>query len=74
MTVHTHAQSLDSLKEEKGVEGADARTEIAESSANHRTADILRQLAQKLTGRIEQKRRVPVLLSPLIEKLLQRPF
>jgi pilus assembly protein CpaE len=46
---------------------------IAEISANHRTADILRQLAQKLTGRIEPKKKSSSLLSPLIEKLLQRP-
>jgi pilus assembly protein CpaE len=45
---------------------------IAEISANHRTADILRQLAQKLTGRTEPKRKSSSLLSPLIEKLLQR--
>jgi pilus assembly protein CpaE len=47
---------------------------IAEISTNHRTADILRQLAQKLTGRIESKKKSSSLLSPLIEKLLQRPF
>jgi pilus assembly protein CpaE len=46
---------------------------IAEISANHRTADILRQLAQKLTGRVEPKKKSSSLLSPLIEKLLQRP-
>src|ERR1700719_887912 len=46
---------------------------IAEISANHRTADLLRQLAQKLTGRIEPKKKSSSLLSPLIEKLLQRP-
>jgi pilus assembly protein CpaE len=46
---------------------------IAEISANHRTADILRQLAQKLTGRIEPKKKSSSSLSPLIEKLLQRP-
>jgi pilus assembly protein CpaE len=46
---------------------------IAEISANHRTADILRQLARKLTGRIEPKKKSSSLLSPLIEKLLQRP-
>src|ERR1700723_45968 len=45
---------------------------IAEISANHRTADILRQLAQKLTGRIEPKKKSSSLLSPLFEKLLQR--
>ena len=36
---------------------------IAEISANHRTADILRQLAQKLTGRIEPKKKDSSLLS-----------
>jgi pilus assembly protein CpaE len=46
---------------------------IAEISANHRTADIMRQLAQKLTGRTEPKRKSSSLLSPLIEKLLLRP-
>src|ERR1700742_659304 len=35
---------------------------IAEISANHRTADILRQLAQKLTGRIEPKKKSSSLL------------
>jgi pilus assembly protein CpaE len=47
---------------------------IAEISANHRTTDLLRQLAQKLTGRIEPKKKGSSLLSPLIEKLLQRPL
>src|ERR1700729_1920109 len=46
---------------------------IAEISANHRTAELLRQLAQKLTGRTEPKRKSSSLLSPRIEKLLQRP-
>jgi pilus assembly protein CpaE len=45
---------------------------IAEISANHKTADLLRQLAQKLTGRAEPKKKNFSLLSPLIEKLLQR--
>jgi pilus assembly protein CpaE len=45
---------------------------IAEISANHRTAEMFRQLAQKLTGRIESKKKSSSLLSPLIEKLLQR--
>ncbi len=45
---------------------------IAEISANHRTADVLRQLAQKLTGRAEPKKQRSSLLSPLFEKLLQR--
>ena len=45
---------------------------IAEISANHRTAEVFRQLAQKLTGRTEPKKKSSSLLSPLIEKLLQR--
>ena len=45
---------------------------IAEISANHRTAEVIRQLAQKLTGRTEPKKKSSSLLSPLIEKLLQR--
>ena len=45
---------------------------IAEISANHRTTEMLRQLAQKLTGRIEPKKKGSSLLSPLFEKLLQR--
>ena len=45
---------------------------IAEISANHRTAELLRQLAQKLTGRVEPKKKSSSLLSPLFEKLLQR--
>ena len=45
---------------------------IAEISANHRTAEMFRQLAQQLTGRAEPKRPRGGLLSPLIEKLLQR--
>jgi pilus assembly protein CpaE len=45
---------------------------IAEISANHRTAELFRQLAQKLTGRIEPKKKSSSLLSPLFEKLLQR--
>src|SRR6202167_6178231 len=46
---------------------------IAEIAANHRTAEMFRQLAQKLTGRGEPKKKSSSLLSPLIEKLLQRP-
>src|SRR5271169_1701761 len=45
---------------------------IAEISANHRTAEVVRQLAQKLTGRAEPKRKSSSLLSPLFEKLLRR--
>jgi pilus assembly protein CpaE len=45
---------------------------IAEISAGHRTAQIFRELAQLLTGRVEPKKQRGGLLSPLIEKLLQR--
>jgi pilus assembly protein CpaE len=45
---------------------------IAEISANHRTAEIFRQLGQKLTGRTEPKKQRSSMLSPLFEKLLQR--
>src|SRR5579863_3255798 len=45
---------------------------IAEIAANHRTAEMIRQLAQKITGRAEAKKQRSGLLSPLIEKLLQR--
>jgi len=45
---------------------------IAEMSPSHRTAEMLRQLAQQLTGRSEPKKQRSGLLSPLIEKLLQR--
>jgi len=45
---------------------------IAEISSGHRTADLFRQLAQQLTGRSEPKKQRSSLLSPLIEKLLQR--
>ena len=45
---------------------------IAEIAANHRTAEIFRQLAQRLTGRTEPKKQRASLFSPLIEKLLQR--
>jgi pilus assembly protein CpaE len=45
---------------------------IAEMSANHRSAEIFRQLAQHLTGRSEPKKQRSGMLSPLIEKLLQR--
>ena len=43
---------------------------IAEISANHRTAEMFRELAQLLTGRTERKKRQGSMLSPLIEKLL----
>jgi pilus assembly protein CpaE len=45
---------------------------IAEISAGHRSAETFRQLAQHLTGRSEPKKQRGGLLSPLIEKLLQR--
>src|ERR1700733_7405147 len=45
---------------------------IAEISANHRTADILRQLAQKLAGRAEPPKQRSSFLSPLIEKLMKK--
>jgi pilus assembly protein CpaE len=45
---------------------------IAEISPNHRTAEMFRQLAQRLTGRVEAKKQRSGLLAPLIDKLLQR--
>jgi pilus assembly protein CpaE len=45
---------------------------IAEIAASHRTAEVMRQLAQQLTGRVEQKKQRSSLFSPLFEKLLQR--
>ena len=45
---------------------------IAETSSNHCTAEIFRQLAQQLTGRAELKKQRSGLLPPLINKLLQR--
>jgi pilus assembly protein CpaE len=45
---------------------------IAEIAASHRTAELIRQLAQQLTGRTEPKKQRSSLLSPLFEKLLQR--
>jgi pilus assembly protein CpaE len=45
---------------------------IAEISARHRTAEMFRDLAQFLCGRTEAKKQRTGLLSPLIEKLLQR--
>jgi pilus assembly protein CpaE len=46
---------------------------IAEVSASHKTAEMLRQLAQVLTGRAEAKRARGNLLSPLLSKLIKRP-
>jgi pilus assembly protein CpaE len=43
---------------------------IAEISANHKTAEMLRALAQDLTGRTEPKKQRSGFLSPLLEKLL----
>jgi pilus assembly protein CpaE len=45
---------------------------IAEVSANHKSADMFRQLAQVLTGRSEAKRARGSLLMPLIAKLTKR--
>jgi pilus assembly protein CpaE len=45
---------------------------IAEMSANHRTADIFRQLGQQLTGRIETKKARSSLFPPIFDKLLKR--
>jgi pilus assembly protein CpaE len=45
---------------------------IAEVSANHKSAEMFRQLAQVLTGRVEAKRARGGLLSPLFAKLMNR--
>src|ERR1700716_2599704 len=45
---------------------------IAELSSSHRAAEIFRQLAQSLTGRMESKKARTGLLSPLLGKLLKR--
>jgi pilus assembly protein CpaE len=45
---------------------------IAELSSSHRAAEIFRQLAQSLTGRIESKKARSSLLTPLLGKLLKR--
>jgi pilus assembly protein CpaE len=45
---------------------------IAEISSGHRSAETFRQLAQHLTGRSEPRKQRSGLLSPLIDKLLQR--
>jgi pilus assembly protein CpaE len=42
---------------------------IAEVQANHKTADMFRQLAQVLTGRAEAKRGGGNMLAPLLAKL-----
>jgi pilus assembly protein CpaE len=45
---------------------------IAEMSANHRSAEMFRRLAQQLTGRTEPKKQRSGMLSPLVDKLLRR--
>jgi pilus assembly protein CpaE len=45
---------------------------IAELSANHRSAESFRQLAQLLTGRSETKKSKSSLLPPILEKFLKR--
>jgi pilus assembly protein CpaE len=45
---------------------------IAEIASSHRTAEMFRQLAQKLTGRGELKKQRSSLWSPLLEKLMKR--
>ncbi len=45
---------------------------IAEVSANHKSAEMFRQLAQVLTGRAEAKRARGGLLTPLFAKLMNR--
>ena len=45
---------------------------ISEVAASHKTAEMLRQLAQVLTGRAEAKRARGSLLSPLLSKLMKR--
>lgn len=45
---------------------------IAEVSANHKTAEIFRQLAQLLTGRAEIKKPKSSLFHPILGKLLKR--
>ena len=45
---------------------------IAELSSSHRVAEIFRQLAQSLTGRMDSKKARPGLLPPFIGKLLKR--
>jgi len=45
---------------------------IAEISATHRTTEMFLQIAQRLTGRSETKKKSSSFLSPLIEKLLKK--
>jgi pilus assembly protein CpaE len=44
---------------------------IAELAANHRSAEMFRQMAQKLAGRAESKKQRSGFLSPLLEKLMK---
>jgi pilus assembly protein CpaE len=45
---------------------------VAEVSAGHKTADMFRQMAQTLTGRVEAKRPSGGLLAPLLSRLKKR--
>jgi pilus assembly protein CpaE len=45
---------------------------IAEVSAGHRTTEMFLQIAQRLTGRSETKKKGNSFLSPLLEKLLKK--
>jgi pilus assembly protein CpaE len=45
---------------------------IAELSSSHKVAEIFRQLAHDLTGRLESKKTRSSLLSPFLSKLLKR--
>jgi pilus assembly protein CpaE len=45
---------------------------IAEVAANHKTAEMFRQMAQALTGRAEPKRARGGLLSPILSKFMKR--
>ncbi len=45
---------------------------IAEISAGHRTTEMFLQIAQRLTGRSETKKKGNSFLSPLLEKLLKK--
>jgi pilus assembly protein CpaE len=45
---------------------------IAEVAANHKTAEMFRQMAQALTGRAEPKRARGGLLSPFLSKFMKR--
>ena len=45
---------------------------IGEVSASHKTAEIFRQIAQALTGRVEVKKPRRGLLPPLLSKIVKR--